>query len=238
MPEVLRRGIYNFSDIFQNQKFNFGKEYLSRLALNQEPFWGLAIAFGNEEKRKLLSPNFKSKTPDSSYDIPNYYYKNIRTATKTDFLKEITYLEIKNRLPELLLARADKMTMAHSVEGRVPFLDTRLVELAFNIPTKTKIRGGETKYILKRAVQGIIPNEIINRKKQGFSNPFSEWLKPGNPISKELTDIIFNSKLREGNILNYDYINEIIRAHQKQNIDQNFKIWTLITLSIWYDYWF
>ena len=211
----------------------FAREYLDRLAKGQEPFWGLAVAFGDSEKRKLLS------APSApSYDFVAERYAELHREEKgADFLKQMTYLEMKHRLPEFLLARADKMTMAHSVEGRVPFLDTRLVELAFNMPTETKIKGGRAKYILKKAAEGIIPEEIINREKQGFSNPVGEWLKKEDGIGRELADSIFNSKLRERNILNYDYVRELLAAHRRGK-DQNFKLWTLITLSLWYDRWF
>ena len=66
----------------------------------------------------------------------------------------------------------------------------------------------------------------------------SEWFKSENPMSKELLKIIFNSKLREKNILNYDYIEDLVYAHQKQNIEHNFRLWNLVTLSLWHDYWF
>jgi asparagine synthase (glutamine-hydrolysing) len=133
--------------------------------------------------------------------------------------------------------RVDKMAMAHSIETRVPFLDKRLVELAIKIPDEIKLKNDETKYILKKSVEGIIPDEIIYRKKQGFGAPMSEWLK--NPeTAKQLTDIIFNSKLKEENIINYDYVRKLIKDHQKGLVDNNFKIWNLMSLSLWYDKWF
>jgi asparagine synthase (glutamine-hydrolysing) len=91
---------------------------------------------------------------------------------------------------------------------------------------------------LKKAAEGIIPDEVIWRKKQGFGTPIAEWLKQNSSISKEMTNIILNSNLRKRNILNYDYIENLIRSHHNKNTDQSFKIWNLITLSLWYDYWF
>ena len=222
---------------------DFWKEYALRFRLGQEPFWGLAVAFGDSSKAGLLADEFKKRSLESSYSVIQNYYDELKNIDKTaDQLKKMTYVEIKNRLPEFLLARADKMTMAHSLEGRVPFLDKRLVELAFNMPAKIKTKDGEPKYILKKAAEKMIPEniqkDIIWRKKQGFSNPISEWLKPECGISKELTSIIFNSKLKERNILNYDYVRGIIGAHQKNETDHNFRIWNLITLSLWYDHWF
>lgn len=216
-----------------------GSERAQRLMSGERSFWGLAEAFGNYTKDFDLAPTLKNATFPKSDRIVEKFYENLKNLDKNaDYLKQMTYIDLKHRLPEFLLARADKMTMAHSIEERVPFLDKRLVELVFNMPTELKTKNNIPKYILKKAVEGIIPGEIINRRKQGFSNPIGEWLKPESKVSKELTDIIFNSKLRERNILNYDYVRKLIDEHQNRNKDQHFKIWTLITLSLWYDYWF
>jgi asparagine synthase (glutamine-hydrolysing) len=91
----------------------------------------------------------------------------------------MTYLDLNLRLPELLLMRVDKMSMGVSLEGRVPFLDHKFVELAMSIPESVKIRDGILKYILKKAVRGLIPDELIDRKKQGFGVPISEWFFEG-----------------------------------------------------------
>ncbi|MFH0806281.1 MAG: asparagine synthase (glutamine-hydrolyzing), partial [Candidatus Brennerbacteria bacterium] len=220
-----------------------GKEFAMRLIGGEIPFWGLATAFDDHTKEfDLLSPNFKNNFDRSSNYIKKLYSEIGETNPASDLLQQMTYVEIQNRLPELLLARADKMAMAHSLEGRVPFLDTRLVELAFNMPTGIKIKGGEPKYILKKVAEKIIPKdiqkEIIWRKKQGFSNTIGEWLKPEYEISKELIGTIFNSKLRERRLLNYDYVRYLVDAHQTNKADHNFRLWNLVTLSLWYDEWF
>ena len=102
----------------------------------------------------------------------------------------MTYLDLNLRLPELLLMRVDKMSMGVSLEGRVPFLDHKLVELAMSLPEEMKTRQGILKYILKKAVRGVIPDEIIDRKKQGFGVPVYEWFfdRLGNEIRRELDE--------------------------------------------------
>jgi asparagine synthase (glutamine-hydrolysing) len=87
----------------------------------------------------------------------------------------MTYLDLNLRLPELLLMRVDKMAMGASLEGRVPFLDHKVVELAMSIPESVKTRGNVLKAVLKNAVRGLIPDEVINRPKQGFGVPMQEW---------------------------------------------------------------
>lgn len=243
VPKPLRGALIKGIEAISYAGLDFGKEYTDRLQRDQEPFWGLAVAFGDYAKQGLMTESFKGRVAMSSYTIVQEYYDRLATMDQgADFLKKVTYVEIRNRLPELLLARADKMAMAHSLEGRVPFLDTRLVELAFNMPTEIKIKGGEPKYILKKVAEKIIPEniqrEIIWRKKQGFSNTIGEWLKPEYEISKELIGTIFNSKLRERELLNYDYVRYLVEAHQTNKADHNFRLWNLITLSLWYDEWF
>ncbi len=90
----------------------------------------------------------------------------------------MTFLELNHRLPELLLMRVDKMSMAQSIEARVPFLDHKVVELALSIPSSLKYRDGETKYVLKRAADGILPREIIYRQKAGFCGSSRNMLSP------------------------------------------------------------
>ncbi|MBI2514583.1 asparagine synthase (glutamine-hydrolyzing) [Candidatus Wolfebacteria bacterium] len=240
LPQGLRTSPFELAKLFRHPRFDFHKEYLRRLKDNQEPFWGNAIAFGDYEKEKLLTDEYKNKFKEwSGYPVVQNIYREIDHLDNTaDFLRRLTYLEIKHRLPELLLARADKMTMAHSLEGRVPFLDYRLVELTFQIPTNVKIKNNTSKYILKKAVEGIIPNEIIWREKKGFATPMSEWFKPNSRMEKRLISIIRASKLRERGILNYDFVERLINAHQYQNVEHNFRLWNLVTLSLWYDYWF
>lgn len=240
IPDSLKKLLYKSSSILSRPRFNFHKEYLRRLALHQEPFWGNAVAFSEHEKQILFTPEFRKRlSGPTTYSFVENFYKEIgESDSQADFLKRLTYLEIRNRLPELLLARVDKMTMAHSVEARVPFLDRRIVELSLQIPADLKLKGDTTKYVLKKAAQGIIPEEIIWRKKQGFAAPMSEWLKPESAVSKELINVIYNSKIKERSIFNYKFIDQLIHSHQRQGVEHNFRIWNLIALSLWYDYWF
>jgi len=160
-----------------------------------------------------------------------------RNDNSFDFLQQYLYLELNLRLPELLLMRVDKMVSISSIEARVPFLDHRLVELAFSMPMELKLKNNTTKYILKKAVEGIIPDEIIYRKKKGFGAPVSEWLKEDKEIQDKLFNIIKNSKIHKLGIFNYSYINQLISDHLTGRHDNSFKLWNLITLSLWYDNW-
>ncbi len=243
LPTGFKRMLAYGNDLLSYPKLDFYKEYLWRFTNEQEPYWGNAIAFGEHHKQNLLTEEYSRRiSKNLASDVINTHYQNfdLRESKNTskDFLKRMIYLELKERLPELLLMRADKMIMAHSVEGRVPFLDKRLIELALNIPSSVKIKNQTPKYILKKSVAGIIPDEIIYRKKQGFGTPMSEWLEPNTKTGDYLINIIQTSKLKNRDFFNYNYINYIINAHQQKGINHTFRLWNLITLSLWYDYWF
>src|ERR687883_1401326 len=109
--------------------------------------------------------------------IEPYLQKIERERPQSDFLSRMTYLELKLRLPELLLMRVDKITMATSVEARVPFLDHHLVEYAMGLPRELKVRGASGKHVLKRALEGVLPRELLHRRKRGFGAPIREWLR-------------------------------------------------------------
>jgi asparagine synthase (glutamine-hydrolysing) len=109
----------------------------------------------------------------------------------------MTYLDLNLRLPELLLMRVDKMSMAVGLEARVPFLDHKFVELAMSIPEAVKTKNGVLKYILKKAVRGVIPDELIDRNKQGFAVPVYEWYhaKFGEYVAKEMKEFCDDTDL-------------------------------------------
>lgn len=244
LPQFIKGGLYKLSQITSFSSFIFYKELLRRLTLNKPLFFGGAIAFSSYEKQFLLSPSFKKQIP---FDISDKIIENIYQELKfqvssfkfqeSDFLQKYLYLELNLRLPELLLMRVDKMVSMFSIEARVPFLDHRLVELAFSIPEELKLKNYTSKYILKKAVEGIIPSEIIYRKKKGFDAPVSQWLRNNEEVRNKIINIIFNSHLKELNLFDYNYIDTILREHILRRRDHSFKIWNLATLSLWYDNW-
>jgi asparagine synthase (glutamine-hydrolysing) len=141
-------------------------------------FWGGAEAFTETQKQRLLSPALRRELDGlSSWDVLRPIRERFEaTAWDRSPLHWMSYLDLRLRLPELLLARIDRMSMAHGVEVRVPFLDHKLVELALSIPAQAKTRGGRLKHLLKLAVRDVLPPEILERPKQGFRVPVDEWL--------------------------------------------------------------
>lgn len=139
------------------------------------------------------------------------------------------------RLPELLLMRVDKMTMATSVEARVPYLDHKLVEFAMSIPSHLKYHNRETKYILKRALKGVIPDRVLSREKKGFGVPINEWML--DRLGGFVEDALFSSSLRSRELFDYEFVKHILSEHRARRINYSFFLWSLLNLSMWYDHW-
>lgn len=167
-------------------------EKLRRISKGLPVFWGGAEAFTEREKFRLLSPRlrkaFAGRTSWST--LEPIYQRFLEKAWDPSPLNWMSYLDLQFRLPELLLMRVDKMSMGVSLEARVPFLDHEFVTLAMSVPSALKNRDGNLKHIFKKSVRGVIPDEIIDRKKQGFGVPVYEWLygRLGKVIEAELND--------------------------------------------------
>ena len=202
-------------------------------------YWGTAIGFREQELRSLLTDDFFSQFFDASaYRAPirNAHRECLTMVDEADIPRRLSLIELQIRLPELLLMRVDKMTMANSLECRVPFLDRDLVELSFAVQTNIKLTEGMPKGVLKKAVEGIIPTENIYRKKMGFNLPVSEWLRSTH-IGGQFFELLLQSKLMRSGILRREAVLNTIAEHQAGIHDRYFKLWTLLTLSVWYEQW-
>jgi asparagine synthase (glutamine-hydrolysing) len=170
---------------------SFSYEWLRRGLKGEPVFWGGAEAFTETHKKRLLSPRLRKKfASTSSWQAIEPLWRRFKGSGKRSNLAWMTYLDLNVRLPELLLMRVDKMSMGASLEAREPFLDHVLVELAFRIPEAAMTRNGVLKCVLKRAVQGLVPDSILHRPKQGFGIPAHEWFmgRLGTRIREELAD--------------------------------------------------
>jgi asparagine synthase (glutamine-hydrolysing) len=198
------------------------------------PFWGGAICYQGSLKERVLANG--DRPHPSSYGVVDRFWRQAeRERPGADPLQKMTYLELKQRLAELLLMRVDKMTMATSVEARVPFLDHELVEFAMALPPEMKVRGETGKYLLKRAVDGLIPHEIAYRRKQGFGAPVAEWFK--GELGERAQRNIRESSLAERGLLDYDRLDEMWAAHREGPVNWAFHLWNIYNVSAWHDYW-
>jgi asparagine synthase (glutamine-hydrolysing) len=236
LPRSARSLFYKgISPLLQRRHQYLIQDYIRKGAEGDELFWGGAINFTEAHKRKLLSTNRHGKMGGVGEVAREWHADILRRKPSADYLTRMIYLEFKSRLPELLLMRVDKMSMATSVEARVPFLDHRLVEYSMQIPARLKINGGEPKYILKKAVEGIVPNNIIYRKKQGFAAPMNEWLRNDWYRFAE-SKLMGSSFVREG-WFNRDFVSALLTDHRTGRRDEGQNIWNLLNLTLWHEHW-
>jgi len=234
LPAIIKRSLYKtIIPLLMTLKVDYRQNIIKNLLYDDELFWGNAIAFYENKKNKLLSTSYRKRINHlNSFDLVFKAYNKLSTKKEVDYAEKMIYWEFKNRLPELLLMRVDKMTMATSVEARVPFLDYKLVEFSMNIPYSLKIKNGETKYILKKAVEGIIPNEIIYRKKIGFAGSGKNMLT--DKIYRIAKDKILNSK---NPYLNKNYLQSLLYEYENTGINYTPQIWMLFNFVLWYNYY-
>ena len=148
-------------------------------------------------------------------------------------INRMLYFDLATRIPSDLLIRTDRVTMAASVECRVPFLDHELVEAMIGLPAQLKITNGTGKYLLKQLACRFIPQEMVYRPKMGFSTPLASWFR------NELKPLLENIFLREQRIqaLNYSAIESMLREHWRGRERHEGRIWNLLALELWYRRW-
>jgi asparagine synthase (glutamine-hydrolysing) len=185
-------------------------------------------AFNQADQSTLLTDEFRNSIrAGSAYcNVQGYWEKS-----SGDLLQRLLYTDIKTYLVELLM-KQDNMSMAASIESRVPFLDHVLVEWAVRVPARIQISGTEGKQILKRAMKGLLPREIIYRKKLGFPTPWSGWL--GGSQLDSIERLLLEPRSMTRGFFNRGTIERIFREHRAQYRDHYERIWRLLNLELWH----
>ncbi len=179
-------------------------------------------AFSGAEQQHLLNAPL-----DGAYDSFLHYWNE---QPRASLLARMLYADQKTYLVEQL-KKHDQMSMACSIESRVPFLDHHLIEFAATVPDRMKLRGGEGKYILKRAVEDILPREIVYRKKMGFPTPLRQWLRESSADA-----LIAQLHDRDGLLapyIDFTYLNDLLARHKSGLEDATDRIWRLLNLQLW-----
>ncbi len=211
-------------------------ELRRRFGADEPLFWGAAIGFDEELKAKVLSTSFGTRLNGRrTLDVVKEYLVEFDRHGDGEFLSEMIYLELKLRLPELLLMRIDKVTMANSIETRVPFLDHQLVEFAASIPSRYKVSHRIGKYILKRALEPVLPEDVLYAQKRGFGAPIREWFR--SELVEQMEAHFFSSPLVKREFFDMTFVRRLLDEHIAGKRDWSFQLWTLLNLGLWYERW-
>ena len=138
-------------------------------------------------------------------------------------------------LADDILYKTDRMSMAHSLEVRPPFLDHRIVEFAASLPSNLKIRGAKQKYVLKELMRGKLPAAVLNRKKAGFDIPTHDWFR--GPLRALLLDTVTPQALAATGIFDAKAVENLMRDHMERRINAGYHLWGLLTFFLWLDRW-
>ena len=193
----------------------------------KDRYIGNAFIFEPEETRKLL--NYKTK-PTTYKDLTRQYYNKARNY---DPVTKMQYIDFNFWLIGDILLKADKMSMANSLEVRVPFLDRILIDTVRKLPTKYKIKEGKTKYLFREVAHDILPEKWSNKKKLGFPVPIREWLK-----EEDTYNLVKEKFSKSEEFFKPNKIIKLLDDHKKGKKDNSRKIWTIYSFLVWYDEYF
>jgi asparagine synthase (glutamine-hydrolysing) len=188
------------------------------------------IFFNDNRKLALYSPALRDEL--QARDSLDYILHYFGDDQATEFVDQMLYSDVMTYLPGALLVKMDRMTMAHSLEGRSPFLDHELMEFAASLPADFKLRGRTLKYLLKQAGEGILPPEILHRAKQGFSVPLNYWFR--GELRGFLQEVFAAPRLVAEGYFNGETLARFLREHLEGRADHSHRIWALLCLELWY----
>ncbi|MBA2620608.1 MAG: asparagine synthase (glutamine-hydrolyzing) [Acidobacteria bacterium] len=210
-----------------------GKNYLYNISLDAVERYIDSVSYFNPMRKKsLYSKDFQAKL-NGAAGAGERDFKRFADSVQTgNPIDKLLYLDSKTYLPSDILTKVDRMSMATSLEARVPLLDHKLIEFVAQIPTELKMNGTQTKYILKRAMEGIVPNEILYREKQGFGVPINEWINV--QLRERIRADLSDRRTLERGYFEKSYIQTLLDEHSKQRRDHSYALWLLWMLELWH----
>ena len=191
-----------------------------------EGYFNSISIFRPDEKSSLFTPEFQRSLAD--YDSMDVFRKYYDEADTTDPLSRIQYVDIKTYLPDDILTKVDRASMAVSLELRAPLLDHKLMETVAAMPSDLKLRGTTGKYIFKKSLEPLLPADILYRRKQGFAVPLDRWFR------KEIKDVAYSAIMKsDDGILNRAYLCKIWKQHQSGSFDRSAYLWSVLMFRKW-----
>src|SRR6185503_12809943 len=181
-------------------------------------------------KRRLLSD--KAARVLRNHNSATEFRRLFNLPASPERVDHLLYLDSKTYLPGDILTKVDRMSMAHSIEARAPLLDHKLIEFVGTIPASLKLRDGVTKYILKKAVRGLIPDAIIDRPKRGFDVPITKWFR--HELRELLLDTLTDTRTQQRGYFNHQAVLAVLDEHQRGRRDNARHLWGLLIMELWH----
>ena len=205
--------------VLQNLGTSFERAYFADLSLLRP-----------DDKRALLSPEFRSQV--SGHDPFTAFARHFERVRGLDPLSQLLYVDFKTWLAHDILVKVDRMSMATSLEVRAPLLDHKVIEFAATVSPDLKYRGGTSKYLLKRHLEGRVPRSVIYRRKQGFEIPLAAWLR--GELREMAEDLLFSPRARGRGYVEPARARTLWQRHQRKVQDHSPELWMLMVLELWH----
>jgi asparagine synthase (glutamine-hydrolysing) len=225
LARILPVSMRNFSFDFKAKKFVSayslpeGKRHIAWMG-----------SFMPGDKALLYTGSLKAGIPDAgaAERVINDYLAGCGQA---ELLDRMQYLDMKTYLQDDILVKTDRASMANSLEIRLPYLDHRLVEFVFSLPQRMRLKGFDSKYILKKAAGPFLPAGILNRRKKGFGVPIASWIR--GDFKELILDLLNEDKIRKQGLLDHGYVSGLLDQHFRGKADNRKKIWTIFMFELW-----
>jgi asparagine synthase (glutamine-hydrolysing) len=219
-PRPAKKGVVN-----KTKRFVEGGALPARL---QHARWMVFMTDG--DKRALYRPALQASLNGCAATSPlEHGFERVATW---DPLAQQQYVDIKTYLAEDILTKVDRMSMAASLEARVPLLDHRIVEFALSLPPQMKLRRGTTKVILREAMRGRLPEAVLNKPKEGFSIPLKHWLR--GPLLPMMTDLLSAGSVQRRGYFESQTVRRWMQEHQEGRFNHSHRLWTLMVFELWH----
>ncbi len=238
LPKMIKKGLFNpiARALPPTEKkkgaINSFKRFIEGTQLPRSLHHARWMVFLDQiEREKLFYPDILNVLlREDSYD---FIHRHSQAANGCDDLTRASYIDVKTYLVDNILVKVDRMSMATSLEARVPYLDHRVVEMALSMPPDLKMRGFTTKYLLKKIFWHHLPKEVQHRDKQGFSIPIKNWIR--NELKPMMLDLLNPQRIRQQGYFNDGFVSQIVEDHIQGRENHSHKLWALMVFEQWYD---
>lgn len=234
LPTILRRGVARFAefDVFDNGHFMRRiRNFVRRGATNNPERFYLDDSFASDFFTELLTDDLKNQIlQDSSLAIVKDHYD--RALGKAE-LHRLMYVDLMMAIADTDITKVHRAAQASGIDVAYPYLDTRLVEFAGRLRAKWKVRGVKKRYLFKQAVKGILPHEIMHKKKHGFGLPIAEWARRKGEFRELLHDTLHSQSFKQRGLVNPGFVDRLLGEHDRGHWDYSPGLWRLLMLELW-----
>ena len=231
LPRMLREGVMRPVSRHMPHRA-WGRNYLHNVSLDPiSRYLDSVSVFTSLNRKSLYTDELQRRLAGLNYAEQLFHATAAKLSTNEP-LDQLLYLDSKTYLPGDILTKVDRMSMAVSLEARAPLLDHKLIDFVTTVPASLKLKGLETKHLLKRAVADLVPAEILHRPKQGFGVPIQEWIN--QQLRERIRDTLNDARTRQRGYIDSGYLDILLTEHERGRRDHSMGLWALLMFELWH----